>query len=140
MMVQEQMKEQMEQLQKALMHEVSHRRSLQEQYRLQEEKLMKSLEQAEQVPSQSQSPKAKPPAMEPSMTSLPPSLQEARNVQALNEKLQRKDDVIKAKKTQIKMLLADNERMLDPPAQRQRLLDFARNFRCWSTTRRLRWE
>merc|ERR1719321_802627 len=45
------------------------------------------------------------------MTSLPPSLQEARNVQALNEKLQRKDDVIKAKKTQIKMLLADNERM-----------------------------
>merc|ERR1712139_612350 len=42
--------EQMEQLQKALMHEVSHRRSLQEQYRVQEEKLTKFLQE---VPSQS---------------------------------------------------------------------------------------
>merc|ERR1711985_98884 len=54
---------------------------------------------------------AKTPAMESSMTSLPSSLQEARSVQALNEKLQRKDDMIKMKQAQIKMLLADNERM-----------------------------
>merc|ERR1712159_920652 len=42
--------EQMEQLQKALMHEVSHRRSLQEQYRAQEEKFTKLLQE---MPSQS---------------------------------------------------------------------------------------
>merc|ERR1719316_1809052 len=45
------------------------------------------------------------------MTSLPSALQEARSVQALNEKLKRKNDVIKMKEAQIKMLLADNERM-----------------------------
>jgi len=54
---------------------------------------------------------AKTPAMESSMTSLPSSLQEARSVQALNEKLQRKDDMIKMKQAQIKMLLAETERL-----------------------------
>lgn len=109
--------EQMEQLQKALMHEVSHRRSLQEQYQVQEEKLTKLLEQAPtesraQSPSPSRSSDSpKPPPREPSMTSLPSSLKEARSVQALNEKLQRKDDMIKMKQTQIKMLLAENERL-----------------------------
>jgi hypothetical protein len=113
--------EQMEQLQKALMHEVSHRRSLQEQYRVQEEKLTKLLEEApSQSPMESrvQSPSPrpssdspKPPAKELSMTSLPSSLKEARSVQALNEKLQRKDDMIKTKQAQIKMLLAENERL-----------------------------
>jgi hypothetical protein len=125
--------EQMEQLQKALMHEVSHRRTLQEQYRVQEEKLTKMLQE---VPSQSPVESqvralipakmlqevppppppsivdsAKPPAMKPSMTSLPSSLKEAQGVHALNKKLQKKDDMINVKQAQIKMLLAEIERM-----------------------------
>jgi len=117
--------EQMEQLQKALMHEVSHRRSLQEQYQVQEEKLTKLLQQAPtesraQSPSPSRSSDSpKPPPSEPSMTSLPSSLKEARSVQALNEKLQRKDDMIKMKQTQIKMLLAENERLRGGSSRKQ---------------------
>jgi len=45
------------------------------------------------------------------MTSLPSSLREARSVQVLNEKLQRKDEMIKSIHAQIKMLAADNERL-----------------------------